>query len=141
MKKANKTELERFGVSIPKDLLKDFDKIISEKGYENRSEAIRDMMRDEIIAKSVNSNEDVVGTLTLVYDHHKKDLSEKLTHLQHDHYSDIVSTLHVHLDHDNCMEVLVIKGKSKKVQEFSDKIVSTKGVKHGKLAMTSVAQK
>lgn len=134
------TELERFGVSIPDDLLNKFDKIISNKGYSNRSEAIRDLIRDNIVEQSIAEDGEVAGTITLVYDHHKRDLAEKLMDIQHDFYKNIISTTHIHMDHHNCLEVLVVKGKSKKVNEIGNKLMSTKGVKHGKLVMTSTGK-
>jgi len=133
-------ELERFGVSIPQDLLAKFDKLIAKKGYANRSEAIRDLMRDEIVEQAVETDGEVAGTITIVYDHHVKDLSDKLTDLQHDNFKSIVSTSHIHMDHHNCLEVLVVKGKAQKIKEISDKLISTKGVKHGKLVMTATGK-
>ncbi len=134
------SELERFGVSIPDDLLNKFDKIISNKGYSNRSEAIRDLIRDNIVEQSIAEDGEVAGTITLVYDHHQRDLADKLMDIQHDFYKNIISTTHIHMDHHNCLEVLVVKGKSKKVNEIGNKLMSTKGVKHGKLVMTSTGK-
>jgi CopG family transcriptional regulator, nickel-responsive regulator len=134
------SDVERFGVSIPEDLLSSFDKIISKKGYSNRSEAIRDLIRDNLVEQSIAEDKEVAGTLTLVYDHHKKDLAEKLMDIQHDYYKNIISTTHIHMDHHSCLEVLVVKGKSKKVNEIGNKLISTKGVKHGKLVMTSTGK-
>ncbi|MBN2057190.1 MAG: nickel-responsive transcriptional regulator NikR [Candidatus Saganbacteria bacterium] len=134
------TELERFGVSIPDDLLAKFDKLIARKGYANRSEAIRDLMRDVIVEQSVAEDREVVGTVTIVYDHHTRDLSDRLNDIQHDSYHSIVSTTHIHLDHHNCLEVLIVKGKSSEVKAIADKLISTKGVKHGKLVMTATGK-
>ncbi|MFH1541559.1 MAG: nickel-responsive transcriptional regulator NikR, partial [bacterium] len=104
------------------------------------SEAIRDLMRENIVEQAVEAGGEVAGTITIIYDHHTRDLSDKLTSLQHDYYTNIVSTTHVHMDHHNCLEVLVVKGKSKDVQTFADKLISTKGVTHGKLVMTSTGK-
>ncbi|MDQ6678843.1 MAG: nickel-responsive transcriptional regulator NikR [Acidobacteriota bacterium] len=131
-------ELSRIGVAIDSDLLDKFDKLIGMRGYTNRSEAFRDMIREELVQKSWESPEShVVGTVTMVYDHHVRMLSERLTDMQHDHHEQILSTLHVHLDHDNCLEVVVVKGKAKAVQAIADKLISTKGVKHGRLILTT----
>ncbi len=132
------SELSRIGVAIDSDLLAKFDELIANRGYTNRSEAFRDLIRDELVEKAWEGPESpVVGTVTLVYDHHVRLLSDKLTDLQHDHYNLILSTMHVHLDHDNCLEVLVVKGRSKEVKKIADALISTKGVKHGRLTITA----
>ena len=132
------SSLSRIGVAIDSDLLERFDALIQERGYGNRSEAFRDLIRDELVEKSWESPESqVVGTVTLVYDHHVRMLNEKLTGIQHDHHHNILSTLHVHLDHDNCLEVLVVRGKSSAVRKIADVLISTKGVKHGRLTLTT----
>lgn len=132
------SELSRIGVAIDSDLLEKFDRLISQRGYTNRSEAFRDLIRDELVQKTWESpDSEVVGTVTLVYDHHVRMLSEKLTGMQHDHHKQILSTLHVHLDHDNCLEVVVVKGRAGDVQSIAEKIISTKGVKHGSLTITT----
>jgi len=132
---------KRFGVSIPDELLKKLDALIKKKGYPNRSEAIRNLVRERFVGEEwESSNEDVVGTVTLVYNHHSHDLSDKLADLQHSHFKNIISTTHIHLDAHNCLEVLVVKGKSQKVKEIADQLISTKGVKHGKLVMTSTGK-
>src|SRR5215813_2390876 len=111
------SELSRIGVAIDSDLLIQFDELIETRGYTNRSEAFRDLIRDELVQKSWESPDaDVVGTVTLVYDHHVRMLSEKLTDMQHEHHRNILSTMHVHLDHDNCLEVLVVRGRAKSVK-------------------------
>jgi CopG family transcriptional regulator, nickel-responsive regulator len=131
-------ELSRIGVAIDSDLLEKFDKLIGQRGYTNRSEAFRDLIRDELVEKIWESPDSpVVGTVTLVYDHHVRLLNEKLTDLQHDHHKSILSTLHVHLDHDNCLEVLVVRGRAAEVRGIADALISTKGVKHGRLTITS----
>jgi CopG family transcriptional regulator, nickel-responsive regulator len=132
------SELSRIGVAIDSDLLKKFDDLIGKRGYTNRSEAFRDLIRDELVQQAWESpDREVVGTVTLVYDHHVRMLNEKLTDMQHDHHQQILSTLHVHLDHDNCLEVLVVKGKAQHVQAIAEKIISTNGVKHGRLTLTT----
>ncbi len=131
------SDIERFGVSIPKDLLEKFDRLISQKSYSCRSEAIRDLIRDNIVEQSIAEDKEVAGTVTLVYDHHKRDLVEKLMNIQHDYHKNIIATSHIHMDHHNCLEVLVVKGKSKRIKEIGDKLISTKGVKHGKVVLTA----
>src|ERR1051325_1556652 len=132
------SDLSRIGVAIDSDLLDKFDQLIAKRGYTNRSEAFRDLIRDELVQKSWESPEShVVGTVTLVYDHHVRMLNEKLTDIQHDHHRVILSTLHVHLDHDNCLEVLVLRGRSGEVRRVADTLISTKGVKHGRLTITT----
>lgn len=132
------SELARIGVAIDSDLLDKFDELIARRGYANRSEAFRDLIREELIAQSWESPESlVIGTVTLVYDHHVRQLSDRLIDMQHDHHHLILSTLHVHLDHDNCLEVLVVKGKADHVRKIADALISTKGVKHGRLVITA----
>jgi CopG family nickel-responsive transcriptional regulator len=135
----NKTpELERIGVAIDGDLLGKFDRLLDRRGYKNRSEAFRDLIRAELVAESATqASTPVVGTVTLLYDHHVRLLSEKLTALQHDYHHAILSTLHVHLDHNNCLEVIVVQGKSADVQKLADLLIAAKGVKHGKLVLTA----
>ena len=131
-------DLSRIGVAIDADLLDKFDRLIESRGYTNRSEAFRDLIRDELVEQSwQRPDSHVVGTVTLVYDHHVRLLNEKLTDLQHAHFHQILSTLHVHLDHDNCLEVLVVRGKAGQVKKIADALISTKGVKHGRLTITS----
>jgi CopG family nickel-responsive transcriptional regulator len=132
------SELSRIGVAIDSDLLDKFDRLISKRGYTNRSEAFRDLIRDELVEKTWESPDShVVGTVTLVYDHHVRLLSEKLTDIQHDYHRLILSTLHVHLDHDHCLEVLVVRGKAAEVRTVADSLISAKGVKHGRLTITT----
>jgi CopG family nickel-responsive transcriptional regulator len=131
-------QLSRIGVAIDSGLLDQFDRLIESRGYTNRSEAFRDLIRDELVEKSwQDPASKVVGTVTLVYDHHVRLLSEKLTDMQHDFHSHILSTLHVHLDHDHCLEVLVVRGKAAAVKKIADALISTKGVRHGRLTITS----
>lgn len=131
-------KITRFGVSIEPDLLKRFDKIIKKEGYTNRSEAIRDLIRKNLIAEQqTDPNSESVGTLTMVYDHHTGNLTDKLLKLQHDHTDEILSTTHIHIDHNNCLEVIVLKGKTKHIQQLADSIKSIKGIKHGELVITT----
>jgi CopG family transcriptional regulator, nickel-responsive regulator len=133
--------LSRIGVAIDSGLLEKFDKLIGRRGYTNRSEAFRDLIREELVKEAWESPDaPVVGTVTLVYDHHVRQLSEKLTGIQHDFHHAILSTLHVHLDHDHCLEVLVVRGKSAVVRKVADVLVSTKGVKHGRLTITTTGK-
>ena len=128
----------RFGVSIEPDLLKKFDKVIKKEGYTNRSEKIRDLIRKDLIVKQQsNPNSESVGTLTMVYDNHTGNLTDKLLNLQHDHTDEILSTTHIHIDHNNCLEVLILKGKTKNIQKLADSIKSIKGIKHGELVITT----
>jgi len=127
----------RFGVSLEPELLKKFDKLIKKKGYRSRSEAIRDLIRDESVKEVLEKeNESVVGTLTIVYDHDASNVTNKLLDVQHTHHKNVLSTMHLHLDEHNCLEVLVVSGKVKDVQSIADSITSIKGVKHGKLTVT-----
>lgn len=132
------SDLSRIGVAIDSGLLRKFDDLIAKRGYTNRSEAFRDLIREALIEKKAEQPDSVVvGTLTLVYDHHARTLSERLTGMQHEKYHNVLSTLHVHLDHDNCLEVLVLKGKASVIQSMADALIATKGVKHGRLTITS----
>ncbi|UCF12141.1 MAG: nickel-responsive transcriptional regulator NikR [Thermoplasmatales archaeon] len=127
----------RFGVSIEPGLLKKFDKVIRKKGYTNRSEAIRDIIRKNlIIEKNKDPNLVSIGTLTMIYDHHTGNLTNRLLDMQHDHTNEILSTTHIHIDHHNCLEVLVLKGKNDNIKKLADKIKSLKGIKHGELVIT-----
>ncbi len=131
-------ELSRIGVAIDSDLLGKFDRLIARRGYQTRSEAFRDLIREELVEESWKSPESqVVGTVTLVYDHHVHLLNEKLTDLQHEHRKAILSTVHVHLDHDHCLEVLIVRGRAATVQKIADTLTSVKGVKYGRLSMAS----
>jgi len=131
-------QLSRIGVAIDSELLQKFDDLIAGKGYTNRSEAFRDLIRDELVAKQTEKPDAmVVGTVTLVYDHHVRMLEEKLTEIQHEAFHNVLSTLHVHLDHDHCLEVLILKGKSAAVRKLAEVLMSTKGVKHGRLTITT----
>jgi CopG family nickel-responsive transcriptional regulator len=127
----------RFGVSIEPDLVKKFDKITKKEGYTNRSEAIRDLIRRNLITEENKDPEaKAIGTLTMIYDHHTGNLTNRLLDLQHDHTNEILTTTHIHIDHHNCLEVLVLKGKAGSIQKLADNIKALKGIKHGELVMT-----
>ncbi|MDY0384075.1 nickel-responsive transcriptional regulator NikR [Trichlorobacter sp.] len=128
----------RFGISIDSDLLESFDRLIGQKGYQNRSEAIRDLIRNALVEeKTASGQEEMVGTVTMVYNHHVHDLADKLTEQQHQHHQQVVSALHVHLDAHNCLEVLVLKGSSAEINRIANELLGVKGVKHGRLFLTS----
>ncbi|MDG6229226.1 MAG: nickel-responsive transcriptional regulator NikR [Candidatus Thermoplasmatota archaeon] len=130
--------ISRFGVSIESKLLKKFDIHIKKEGYSNRSEALRDLIRkDLIIEQQKDPNEESIGTLTMIYDHHTGNLTNKLLDIQHDHNAEILTTTHVHIDHHNCLEVIVLKGKTGNIQRLADTIRSLKGIKHGELVLTT----
>jgi CopG family transcriptional regulator, nickel-responsive regulator len=132
--------LSRIGVALDSDLLERFDDFIARLGYTNRSEAFRDLIRDRLVAeRTASPNATVVGTVTLIYDHHSHGVAEKLTGLQHANHELVVSTSHAHLDHDSCLEVLIVHGKSVRIEEFAGRLIGLKGVQHGRLVMT-VAQ-
>jgi CopG family nickel-responsive transcriptional regulator len=132
------SDLARIGVAIDSDLLDRFDALIERRGYSNRSEAFRDLIREALIGETAASaTGEMVGTLTLVYDHHVRQLNDRLTEMQHDHHQEIVSTLHVHLDHHHCLEVLVLRGKAPEIQAIADRLIATKGVQHGRLTLTA----
>jgi len=131
-------ETVRFGVSIDSRLLERFDALIDEKGYVNRSEAIRDLIRNALIEeRTLRDDAEMVGTVSLVYNHHTRELSDKLTEHQHSHHEAIISALHVHLDAHHCLEVVVIKGRASEIKHLADELIGTKGVKHGKLMITT----
>ena len=130
-------ELVRFGVAMDADLLDRFDARIAAKGYANRSEALRDLVRGDLIDAHLEAGRLSIATLTLVYDHHVRELTERLNDMQHDLGEHVVSTLHVHLDHDHCMEVIVLKGPSALIQTAANRLLATKGVEHGRLVATA----
>jgi CopG family nickel-responsive transcriptional regulator len=135
------SHLSRTGVSLEEDLLKEFDRLIAKRGYANRSEAIRDLIREALLGEIVDSNKVVVGTLTLVYDHHVPNLSQKLTETQHAAGTSILAATHVHLDRHYCLEVIIMKGKSKDLQGIADRILAFRGVELGKLVLTNSGDK
>lgn len=131
----------RFGVSLDADLLKKFDVLCDEQSYQTRSEAIRDLIRNTLVRQEWETGDrEIVGTLSMVYDHHQSHLAQRLTELQHEDHDLILSSLHLHLDHDNCFEVLVLKGAADRIRNLGQKLISTKGVKHGKLTLTTTGK-
>lgn len=131
----------RFGVSIDESLLRRFDGLIESKGWQNRSEAIRDLIRDRLVSEQWEAGtEETAGTITLVYSHDTGELTETLTELQHDHFAAIVSTMHIHLDGHNCLEVLVVRGQAGEIRRIADRLSGTKGVKLGKLTLATTGR-
>jgi len=138
MKKEN---VDRFSVSLPPMLLEQLDAMTREKGYANRSLAIADMIRAQLVEhRQQDAKGEIAGTITLVYDHHKQHVQETLTDIQHDHHEVIVSTIHVHLDHHNCLEVLIVRGQAGLIKKIADELIAAKGVKHGKLTVTTTGK-
>lgn len=131
------SQLSRTGVSLEENLLKEFDRLITKRGYQNRSEAIRDLIREALLTEIVDSNKPVVGTLTLVYDHHVPNLSQKLTETQHGAGAMVLAATHVHLDHNYCLEVIIMKGRSRDIQAIADRMLALRGVELGKLVLTN----
>lgn len=132
------SRISRFGVSVETDLLKKFDTLIERAGYSNRSEAIRDLIRERLVTEEWKDEEkETVGILGIVYDHEMRDLPETLTGIQHSHTDMIVSSTHIHLDSHNCLEVIILRGKSALIKKISDRLLSTRSVKHGKLITTT----
>jgi CopG family nickel-responsive transcriptional regulator len=133
--------LVRFGVSIPQELVEQFDRLIADKKYPNRSEAIRDLMRDYLVANDWEvGDEEVAGTITIVYNHHTRELSKALTQIQHDYHGEVCCTTHVHLDEHNCLEVIVVRGRPIEVKDLANQLISIKGVKHGQLVCTTTGK-
>jgi CopG family nickel-responsive transcriptional regulator len=130
------SDVVRFGVSIEGDLLESFDRLIEQRGYATRSEALRDLMQDSLVRAHVDGEGEVLGSLTIVYDHHTRELADRLAERQHDYPEMIVSVLHVHVSHDDCMEVIVLRGQARDVTALADSLLNLKGVKHGKLFLT-----
>ncbi|KPL08615.1 nickel-responsive regulator [candidate division BRC1 bacterium SM23_51] len=130
--------VERFSISMNRELLKKFDERIRRKGYPNRSEAIRDLVRNALVEQCWGrAGEKVAATVTLVYDHHTRELADRLADIQHDHGSLVVATTHVHLDDDNCLEVVILRGRSGRVRRLAELLIAQKGVKHGRVIHTS----
>ncbi|TBR16799.1 nickel-responsive transcriptional regulator NikR [bacterium] len=130
----------RFGISLDKDLLDKFDRLIKNKNYSNRSEAFRDLIRQELVKKEWREGLEVAGAINLIYDHHKRELLTKITDIQHDFQKLIISTQHIHLDHNNCLEIIAVKGYPKEVQKLANILTSIKGVKHGTLSMSTTGE-
>lgn len=134
------SEVIRFGVSLNKRLLDKFDLLITKESYSNRSEALRDLIREKLVKKEWLGNNSVAGSITLVYDHHKRELLNLLAEIQHEYQNLIASTQHIHLDHSNCLEIIVVKGQPKKIEQLAYKMRSIKGVKHCELSMSTLGK-
>jgi len=133
--------ITRFGMSIEKSLITKFDALMTRKGYGNRSKAIQDLIREKLVEEEWEAgDQETVGTITIVYNHHTRELEHALTDMQHKSFHQIVSSLHVHLDPHNCLEVLVVKGKGHDIKKIADRLIGTRGVKHGKLTMTTTGK-
>ncbi len=134
-------DLVRFGVSINEELLHKFDSLVVQKGYNNRSEAIRDLIRNQLVELEWQDEEqEVAGTITLIYDHHVRGLSKLLLEVQHNYHRLILSTMHLHLDHHNCLEVLAVKGMVREIRQAAQQLIGVRGVKHGRLTITSTGR-
>ncbi len=132
------SDIIRFGVSIEQDLLENYDRLIAERGYATRSEALRDLIRDALIQRKIESdlNTQVLGSLTLVYDHHASNLLQEMAHVQHDFHEVVLSVMHIHVSHTDCMEILAVRGIVSEIVDLADKLLSLKGIKNGKLFLT-----
>ena len=135
------SKLVRFGVSLEEDLLQRFDDLIHCRKYINRSVSLRDLIRQELLKQEWEEGGDVAGAITFIYDHHTRELLNKITDIQHDHQDIIISSQHVHLDHHNCLEIVAVKGRVKKVLELADSLKAIKGVQHCALSMTGTGNK
>jgi CopG family nickel-responsive transcriptional regulator len=135
------SSLYRFGVSLEKNLIDAFDRHIERKKYRNRSEAIRDLIRGELVRQEWSAGTEVAGAITLAYDHHHRELVTVLMEIQHDFGSTIISTQHVHLDHHNCLEIVAVRGRAQRVQELASRLKAQKGVKHVSLSMSTTGKK
>ncbi len=141
MRNTHSESVTRFSVSLPSPLARELDQMAKEKGYDNRSLAIADMIRAHLVEhRQQKADAQIAGSITLVYDHHRHHLQDLLTDLQHDHRNVILSTLHVHLDHDNCLELIAVKGLAGEIKHLADEMIAAKGVKHGKLTITSTGK-
>jgi CopG family nickel-responsive transcriptional regulator len=134
------SSIVRFGVSLDKELLDKFDRLIGKKNYTNRSEAFRDLIRQELVKKQWQEGKEIAGTVSMIYDHHKRELVNKLMDIQHDFGDIIISTQHIHLDHHNCLEVIAVKGKPQQAQKLTDTLKAVKWVKHATLSMSSTGR-
>ena len=133
-------ELVRTGLSLEQDLLERFDESIARRSYQNRSEAIRDLIREHLVSEEGDENKVIAATLTMVYDHHRPNLSERLTEIQHQAHTQVLAATHVHLDHHNCLEVVIMKGRSSELRRIADQILSLRGAKHGKFVVTTTGK-
>lgn len=130
-------KVKRFGVSLEEDLLKDLDKLVESQSFPNRSQAIRYLIKKNLVEDEWEGNEEVAGAIVLVYDHHKRNLQNLSTEVQHDYHHLILSVQHVHLNHDNCLETITVRGKAKELVDLSNKLIAIKGIKHGQLVMST----
>ena len=136
------SNITRFGVSLDETLLGEFDALCEKRGYPNRSEAIRDLIRKSLVEEEWQDKDtEVAATLTLIYDHHRSDLAQRITAVQHEEHHMVITTLHVHLDHHNCLEVIVLKGKVEMIRSFAERLTSTKGVVYGNLSLATMANR
>lgn len=135
------SEAVRFSVSLSDNLLKALDGFLKRKGYHNRSEGIRDLIRDNLVQQEIEENQEMVGVITIVYDHHVRELTQTVIEEQHHSPAEVISSMHVHLDHHHCLEVIVVKGTCRVVQRFADRMIGIRGVKHGKLVLTSTGKR
>jgi CopG family nickel-responsive transcriptional regulator len=132
------SDLVRIGVSVEEHLLERFDRLLADRGMTNRSEAIRDLIRDHLVEADLAEDVIAIGTVTIVFEHHRRSLASGLTSLQHDHTHHVVSSMHVHIDHHHCLEVIVVKGKIGEIRKLADRLIGAKGVLHGKLVASSL---
>jgi len=130
-------KVKRFGVSLEEELLNDLDKLVETQNFPNRSQAIRYLIKKILVEDEWEGNEEVAGAIVLVYDHHKRNLQNESTEVQHDYHHLILSVQHVHLNHDNCLETITVKGKAKDLIKLSNDLISIKGIKHGQLVMST----
>jgi len=137
-KKEKREKVVRFGVSFEEELLSKFDALISKKGYQTRSEAIRDLVRQALIEKGIAEDQEIMGTITLIYDHDFPGVVDKLMHIQHIHHDEIISTTHTHIDPHRCLEVLVVRGHASQVHKLADNLKAMKGVLHGQLVSVTI---
>jgi len=135
------SKVVRFGISLGKDLLDRFDALVAERGYASRSEAFRDLIRSSLVQEEWRGSGEVAGAVTLIYDHHKRDLVNRLTEIQHDAGHRIISTQHIHLDHDHCLEIIAVRGRAAEVHRLADSLRSAKGVLQGTVSMSSTGKK
>ncbi len=133
-------DIVRFGVSLDNELLKQFDRLIRERNYTNRSEAIRDLIRQELLKKEWAEDQEVAGAITYIYDHHQRDLLNRIIDVQHDYHEVIKSTQHIHLDHFNCLEIVAVKGSPSIISRLSNTLKALKGVRHGSLSISGIGQ-
>jgi len=133
-------EIVRFGVSLDRKLLDRFDALIRAKNYTNRSEALRDLIRQELVLKAWDEDRNVAGAITYVYDHHQRELLNRILDIQHDFQNLIISSQHVHLDHDNCLEIVAVRGKASEINRLADMLRAVKGVRHGTLSMSGAEE-